>query len=574
MVKIKRFDSKQELTTKATAPQVNPSQFTGDLKATEQLGEFFIKKGEAFQKVHNFNHKTNVKISFGKTADQLEDAFKNDTDLGTVSQRSEQAYSKLVEEHAKLIDDDVTRSEFLLFAESQAIDARNRIETITNNRLLKQQKNDFEVNLEQDTERINKLQFEGRHDDAQRLAQESLAGIAEMERTFVIFPEVATERVNTLKDSISGKGQITYEIENMKTDSDIAVVEQHLNPKTNIYGLTAKELTESTADFNKIKKDMIADRKEISEEQQILNLQNIVNLENEDGTPASADDKIKLIEKAIQNGAANLPNGVDPTLGRAVKTQLVAQSKTVTDQRTKEKKLQTTAGEAAVNMAKATLRIDNNTSKDPVTLKQQQLDDAKLETVQKYYKGLVKLLDDEVITLDIFGEGLAFGAELLDRNLTKEAKALFQQKQKTQMITVKKFKIFPVDVVDPEFLKRERTETENLKLQAFNKFSKELYQASDTPEIKAAVKNFSDAFVLLTAQETINVSDGTPNGTANATTPAVKLTDEPSTATAQKTLKPRKSNITTQLFLDNQKRTVKVTFEDGIPIKREVISGD
>ncbi len=579
MVKIKRFSGKQELTTKATAPQVNPNAFTGDLKALEALGDFFVQKAEAFQKVKNLNQKTKTKISFGATVDQLEDAFKNDPDLDTVSARSQQAYSKAIEDHAKGIDDELTRNQFLLFAESQAIDARNRIDTVTNHRILQRQKDDFEVGMTQDTIKINKLQFEGRHDDAQRLAQEKIADIAEMRRTFVIFPSVATARLDTLKESISGEGQMQYELDHMRTNSDMAVVAEHLT--NNIYKLDKKTLSEKGTEFKTIQKALLGDQKSLRSIGYLENLAKITKGVDEQGNEIPLDIQIAVLRQAIKNGAAGLENGVDPILGAKVLAQAVAKKGTITDRRTEEQKWQAVGGKAILEMSRLGLGTDDNkiinpkNSKEIKDQKAQRSNDANIERVQTHFQLIVDLLDKGILKPGEAGKEMGKELELLLRRQDEKSEALFSvKKDAATEVTKGFFGIGKASIVSKEFLDRAQSVKDRQKIIVLNDFFEQLDEAATTDEVKGVVAQFKQMMTLVIAPSTINIKDGTPNGVVSADKPAEQINDLESTAKPDTVLKPKNIEVSTQLFLDKEGNTIKVTFEDGEPISREVINGD
>src|SRR3990172_9394 len=70
MAKIPRAVSTQELTTRTTGPQLDPSAFTGETRAIERLGGIFAQVGESLQKVKDFRQSTQAKVNSTRALNQ------------------------------------------------------------------------------------------------------------------------------------------------------------------------------------------------------------------------------------------------------------------------------------------------------------------------------------------------------------------------------------------------------------------------------------------------------------------------------------------------------------------------
>jgi hypothetical protein len=566
MVKIKRYDSKAELTTKTTAPIVQPSNFMDDLKAVEGLGDFMIKKAEAFQKVRNLNQRTKARIGFGEALYDYELSANQDPDYSTVEERSEKNTTKIVNQFANTIDDEQTRNEFLLFAEGQRRSTMRRIGTQANSRLLKAQKDDYEVEMDQFTKRINQLQFQGNFDDARELAKEALVYTEEMERTGVIFPEVATERVKTLQDAITAKGQAQYEIDNMKNKNDMDIVGLRL--EKNLYKLDQKTLSEQREEYKKIKKNLEGDEKDLLDTQYIDNLQKVLN--NKEMTP---EQQIEVLREAVKLGEAEMPGGVDPKAGRGVIAQIKAQSKTITDQRADAMKIREPAAKGIIKSSYQALNLDDNKkpADTPEGIKQR-MNDGKLEDVKEHLKLITTLLNKQMITPETAGEEMAKASELLKRRLTDQEKVLFQEKENASRIIKNRFGLFPYKSkeVAADFIENSQEVLDDIRYKLYNTFMDELDSAESSQEVKNAVKHYKEMFMNLYVPSSLNVTDGVPNGVGSATTPVETINDEPSTAKPDANLKPKKTGLETKIYEKGGIRK-RVIFRDGIPIKEEII---
>jgi hypothetical protein len=564
MVKIKTFNNTTRLTTQPTAPKVNPSEFTGAIKETEKLGEFFVKKAEAFQQVANLSERTKARTNFGRQVLALQDEFAKDTDPATASQRSQQALQVLVEENAKTIGDEKTRQEFLLFAESKALQVQGNIQSTANSSLLQIAKDDYEIQMDDYTDEINKLQSLEKNEEAATLAQEAIMLTADMENKLIIFPDVAAERLKTFEEATSKLGQAQYEIDNMQTNEDMDLVKQRLDANT--YKLDKKDLSEKKTEFNKIAKALKGDLSDLNEIDHINNLQAIVT--NKELTNAQ---KIEATRKAVINGEAGLPGGVDPTAGRGVITQLIAQGKTVTDQRTEEQKVKTTPATSAILVSRARLNLDDNGKKTGEKLEEAQENDGKLETIQAHIKFAVSQFEQGNIDIETFGKELDYVAELTNRRFNEEEKLLFEAQRQAVIQTIPKFNLLGIPIGEKEilskaFIDNPKTGAERRKLSLINAFMDGIYKTTSTQEIRTVLNQYKEGLVGVLAPETINTRGGAPNGVGSADKPIETLADQPSSAEVDKPIKKKKvkNGVVRQLRPDNV--IVDVLYEDGVAI--------
>jgi hypothetical protein len=395
-----------------------------------------------------------------------------------------------------------------------------------------------------------------------------VANIEEMERTFIIFPEVATARLKTFTEAITAEGQATYEIEHMTTANDMATVSDRL--ENNVYGLDKKLLSEKKTEFNKIKKALIDDAEDLLKAQYTDNLGKIL-----DNKELDYNQRVNTLREAIKKGAAKQDGGVDTVLGAKVLTQVIEQKKTITDQRANAIKIKEAPALALIKNSYQMLGLDDNKTTstalaDEFQVRTERANDAKKEQVETHIELIVDFLAQGFISPEEAGKEIGKASELLQRRHTEEAKGLFLEKQNANTEYKKFLGWTTSSLVRPEFLENAQDTKDQIRMQIYNDFMDKLDVSDSSQKVKDTVKAFKDVYQAVFIPSVVNVPSGSPNGVGSATKPIETTNDSKSTAEAETTIKPKKTQIHTKIFEKNGVRK-RVVFDGDVPIKEEVL---
>jgi len=521
MVKIKRFISDPQLSTNVPALQ-SGSEFTGVSKALEKASVAVQNQAVAMQAVNAFNQNTKARVRYATRVFEREQLSLDDPEHATNAERAMVDMQRFMDEEAATIDDPEQRNKFTLTATTQRLEAGRRISNKADTKLVREQKNDYEVFMDVSTEKIHEYRFlDPDSIAANDLAAEVVKMTAEMEGTGVIFPDVATERLNTFKVAIQ-EGQATYDLDHANTQDQFDLIRARF--ESDFYGLGQTENEKRLKLLDSFEKRKAQDALDAQELGYLENFRDVLDRMTPEGEQIPTT-RAEILNRAA-NGEGKLEGGIPPESAQVLIAIIDNGDKTQKEIIDRFDDIQTFAANTRLTTQYYDLNISDNANKTGANLEKARIDDQPLGEIKKFIAQVVTDLDNDEIPLsdatkyiNMVMKEFSFKSDVQARDHRDAKRAAFTTYKQFMGINI------PFTGVTDETAQQKAIN--NIRSEMVNEFFGEMEKSAKTEEVQGILTKLKEAYASKTNPSIINVL-GTPNGVGSKGKSVTEIFDEKS----------------------------------------------